>query len=296
MHIPEGFLTGQVTGVGTGLAVAGLAFCVRRADVTGEDGRLPLAGLAGAFFLVGDSPFVPIGVGTQGHLLGGTLAVALLGPWLGALTIGVVTIVQALVQGDGGITTLGLNIVNVALVPAFVGWPILRGIQRLAQAIRGRGSPGGLAVACGAAAFVNVVLASVLFVAEYALGHKTPIDLGALAGTTIGTYAVVALIEAVITAGIVAALLSRRPDLVLIAPPELRRPAHRARAVRRAGGAGPSVPPPAGSEPQRSSATRGPERPGPPPPPGCEPQPRTVAAPRSGGEPASTFPRSEGPA
>ncbi|WP_320670654.1 energy-coupling factor ABC transporter permease [Patulibacter defluvii] len=270
MHIPEGFLTGQVTGVGTAVAVAGLAFCVRKADVTGEDGRLPLAGLAGAFFLVGDSPFVPIGVGTQGHLLGGTLAVALLGPWLGALTISVVTIVQALVQGDGGITTLGLNIVNGALVPAFVGWPILRAIQRAVASVRGRGSPGGLALACGAAAFVNVVLASVLFVAEYALGHKTPIDLGALAGTTIGTYAVVAVIEAVITAGVVAALLARRPDLVLIAPPELRRPQRRPRPTPRAAA---SVPPPAGSEPERARPAA------PPPPPGCEPQRSTADVP-----------------
>ena len=58
---------------------------------------LPLAGLAAAFFLVGDAPLVPVTVGTQGHLLGGALAVALLGPWLGGLTITVVCVIQALV-------------------------------------------------------------------------------------------------------------------------------------------------------------------------------------------------------
>jgi len=269
VHIPEGFLTAPVTGTGAVVAGAGLAFCVRRAKLTGEDGRLPLAGLAGAFFLVGDSPFIPLGFGTQGHLLGGTLAVALLGPWLGALTISVVTIVQALVQGDGGITTLGLNMVNAALVPAFVGWPILRAVQRLGQSVRGRGSPGALAVACGAAAFVNVLLAASLFVAEYALGHKAPIDLGALAGTTIGTYALVAVIEAFATAGIVRALLARRPDLVLIAPPELRRVRVRRRPAPRSAS---TVPPPAGTEPERARATV-------PPPPGCEPERPTAPSP-----------------
>ncbi|MDX8151561.1 energy-coupling factor ABC transporter permease [Patulibacter brassicae] len=251
MHIPEGFLAAPVTATGAAVAVAGLTVCVRRARLTGEDGRLPLAGLAGAFFIVGDSPFVPLGFGTQGHLLGGTLAVALLGPWLGALTIAVVTILQALVQGDGGITTLGLNIVNSALVPAFLGWPILRGIQRAAQGLGGRGRPGPLALACGVAAFINVLLAASLFVVEYLVGAKVEIDRAALAGTTLGTYALVAVLEALLTAGIVRALLARRPDLVLIAPPELRRGRRRRRPVPAQAGGGPYVPPPPGCEPER---------------------------------------------
>lgn len=265
MHIPEGFLSGQVTGAGSVIAVAGLAYCVSRADISGDDGRLPLAGLAGAFFLVGDSPFIPIGVGTQGHLLGGTLAVALLGPWLGALTIAVVTILQALVQGDGGITTLGLNIVNAALVPAFIGWPVLRAVQRIVTRLRGSPTAGGLAFACAVAAYLNVLLAAVLFVVEFQIGAKAGIDSKTVAGSTIGVYALVGIVEAAATAVIVRALLARRPDLVRIAPPELR-PVRRRRATPRASGT--SVPPPTGSEPKRTPRV--------PPPPGCEPK-RTPA-------------------
>lgn len=253
MHIPEGFLTGPATAVGAAVAVAGLAVAIRRVDVHADNGRIPLAGLAGAFFLVGDTPFLPIGIGTQGHLLGGTLAVALLGPWLGMLTIAVVTVVQALVQGDGGITVLGLNIVNAALVPAFVGWPVLRGVQALIRRWQGTTTAGGLAAACAVAAYVNVVLAACLFVLEFHLGHKGSVQIGPVVGGTIGVYAFIGIVEAVVTAGIVRALLARRPDLVLIAPPELRatlRPPVR----RRPAATGPRVPPPPGTEPQRPPA------------------------------------------
>jgi cobalt/nickel transport system permease protein len=277
VHIPEGFLSGEATAIGAGVAVAGMAFAISRADVKGDDGRLPLAGLAGAFFLVGDTPFIPIGVGTQGHLLGGTLAVALLGPWLGMLTIAVVTIVQALVQGDGGITVLGLNIVNAALVPAFIGYPILRLIQTVVRRIRGRSTAGGLALACAVAAYVNVLLAACLFVLEFHLGHQGAVDIEPVIGGTIGVYAFVGVIEAIVTAGIVRALLARRPDLVLIAPPELRPKRRRPRA--RPATAGPRVPPPAGSEPQgpRTAGVDS-EAATVPPPAGCEPQ-----GPRTGG-------------
>lgn len=277
MHIPEGFLTGPATAVGAAVAVAGLAVAIRKADMHADNGRLPLAGLAGAFFLVGDTPFLPIGVGTQGHLLGGTLAIALLGPWLGMITIAVVTVVQALVQGDGGITVLGLNVVNAALVPAFIGWPILRGVQGVIRRWKGTTTAGGLAAACAVAAYVNVLLAACLFVLEFQLGHKGSVRIEPVIGGTIGTFAIVGIIEAVVTAGIVRALLARRPDLVLIAPPELRRSL--AKPVRRRpSSTGPKVPPPKGTEPQRSAPP-----PGPTPPQGREPEgPATVPPPGSG--------------
>jgi cobalt/nickel transport system permease protein len=280
VHIPEGFLTGPATAAGAAVAAAGLAVAIRKADMHADNGRLPLAGLAGAFFLVGDTPFLPIGVGTQGHLLGGTLAIALLGPWLGMITIAVVTVVQALVQGDGGITVLGLNIVNAALVPAFIGWPVLRGVQAVIRRWQGRSTAGGLALACAVAAYVNVVLAAVLFVVEFHLGHKGSVRIEPVIGGTIGTYALIGIAEALLTAGIVKALLARRPDLVLIAPPELRATLRRP-VRRRPSPAGPRVPPPPGTEPQRSPTGDA------APPPGTEPHrpPTGDAAPPPGTEP-----------
>jgi cobalt/nickel transport system permease protein len=192
--------------------------CLHRVRAEQRERALPVAGLAAAFFLVGDAPIFPVGIGTDGHLLGGVLAVALLGPWLGALCIAVVCGIQALALGDGGISALGLNVTNLALIPAFVGYPLVLGLRRVLPS-----TPRGLAVACGAAAYVCVVLAACVFSAEFALGAAVHLDTAKLARTTIGTYALVAIVEAVVTALIVRALLGVRPDLVRAA--ERRRPA-----------------------------------------------------------------------
>ena len=165
MHIPDGFLTGEAAPLGSVAGGGGLAVCLRGAARRGRERDLPVAGLAAAFFLVGDAPLFPVTVGTQGHLLGGLLAVALLGPWLGAVTIAVVCAIQALVLGDGGITTLGLGIVNLALVPAFVGYPLLLALRRVLPP-----TPRGLALAAGSRAWVVRLLAASIFVVEFALG------------------------------------------------------------------------------------------------------------------------------
>ena len=232
MHIPEGFLTGEAALVGTVAATAGIAICLRGAARTGRERELPLAGLAAAFFLVGDAPLVPITVGTQGHLLGGALAVALLGPWLGGLTIAVVCLIQALVLGDGGITTLGLTITNMALVPAFVGYPLLLALRRLLPT-----TPQGVSLACGITASVCVLLAAAIFVVEVTLGAAVAIDRTAVAASMLGTYAVIAVVEGLLTALIVRGLLALRPDLVRVAGPLRRRRAEEAVARARAVGA-----------------------------------------------------------
>jgi cobalt/nickel transport system permease protein len=214
MHIPDGFLSGEACVAGAAVAGTGLAVCLRRMRAEERERDLPIAGLAAAFFLVGDAPMFPITVGTEGHLLGGALAVCLLGPWLGAVTVAVVAVIQALALGDGGISTLGLTIITLALVPAFVGYPLAVALRR----VLGR-TPRGLAIACGIAAGIAVELSAVTFVGEFWLGHAVPIDLSKIAWSTLGAYGVIAVIEGVLTGLIVRALLGARPDLVRIAEP-----------------------------------------------------------------------------
>lgn len=232
MHIPDGFLTGEAAAAGWVVAGAGVAFCLHKAKQSQRERDLPVAGLAAAFFLVGDAPLFPVGLGTQAHLLGGLLACALLGPWLGALTITVVTVIQALALGDGGVTTLGLGIVNLALVPAFVGYPLLVTLRRFFGRERA-----GLAASAGVAAWVCVFLAAVLFVGEFAIGHQADIDVGAVTGVTLGAYAAIGVVEGLITALILRALMGVRPDLVHVAAGLRERKAEQAIARLREQGA-----------------------------------------------------------
>lgn len=216
MHIPDGFVSAPVAAAGAAVAVAGLAVCTRQAGRTLSERQVPLAGLAAAFFLVLEAPIVPIAAGTNGHLLGGTLAVSLLGPWLGAVVITVVTVVQTLFTGAGGLSVLGVNLVNLALVPALVGYPTAVGLRRLLGQLL-RHTPTGTAVACGLAAVASVLTAAVLFTAEYAIGGAAGLPLRTVATGTLGVYALVAVFEGLVTALVVRALLAVRPDLVRIA-------------------------------------------------------------------------------
>lgn len=218
MHVPDGFVSPAVAVVGAAVAVAGLAMCVRQAGEELTERQLPLAGLSAAFFLVLGAPIIPIAVGTEGHLLGGTLAVALLGPWLGPVVITVVTVTQALFLGDGGLSTLGVNVVNLALVPAVIGYPVLLGLQRVLPR-----RPTGTAVAAGIAAAVSVLSAAVLFTAEYALGGAAGVPLHTVAVSTIGVYALIAVIEGLVTALVVRGLLALRADLVHVEVAHTRR-------------------------------------------------------------------------
>jgi cobalt/nickel transport system permease protein len=213
VHIPDGFVSAPVTVTGTAVAVAGLTICVRRAGQDGTERQLPLAGLVAAFFLVLGAPIIPVAVGTSGHLLGGTLAVALLGPWLGPVVITVVTVAQTLFLGDGGVSALGVNVVNLALVPAAVGYPVLLGLRRVLPR-----RPVGTTVAAGVAAAISVLVAAVLFTVEFAVGGAVGVPLHAVASSVIGVYALVAVFEGLVTAVVVRALLALRADLVRVAP------------------------------------------------------------------------------
>lgn len=212
MHIPDGYLSGEAAAAGAVVAAGSLAVCVRKAREQTRERDLPVAGMIAAFFVVADTPIFPVTVGTDGHLLGGTLAVALLGPWLGAITMTVVTVIEALALGDGGISTLGLNVIDLALIPAFVGYPLILGLRRLLP-----NSLRGLSLDCGIAALITIVVASCVFTFDYAIAAVVHVDLQTIAGDVIGTYALIGVIEGVMTALIVAALLRTRPDLVRVA-------------------------------------------------------------------------------
>jgi len=151
----------------------------------------------------------PVASGTSGHLLGGLLAAVLVGPWLGSLAVTVVLTVQCLLFADGGVSALGLNVINMAIVPAFVGYGLFWLARRLLPTTRV-----GVLVATAFAAFTSVVLASVAFTLEYAIGGSGAVPVAPVAGAMVGVHVLIGIGEAVITTLTVGAVLATRPDLV----------------------------------------------------------------------------------
>ena len=209
MHAPDGFLTAG-TALGSGVVSAGaVGAALRQSRATLTDTRVPLAGLAGAYIFAAQMVNFPVAAGTTGHLLGGALAAVLLGPATGLLVVTVVVVVQALLFADGGLTALGYNVLNMAVVTSLGGWAVFRGVRRIAPATRT-----GIAAAAGLAAFASVVLSSMAFSIEWLFGASAPVPFDRVFGAMVGVHTLIGIGEAVITAMTVSAVLAARPDLV----------------------------------------------------------------------------------
>lgn len=209
LHIPDGFINAGVS-VGTGVvAVGALAVCVRRAADVMEDKQAPMAGLVAAFIFAVQMLNFPVASGTSGHLLGGVLAAVLVGPWAGAVCVSVVVFIQALLFADGGLSALGLNIVNMGLVSTFGGYAVYVAMRNALPRTRT-----GVMVASGVAAALGVVLAALAFTLQYALGGQGGASVGTVLGAMVGVHLLIGIGEGIITALTIGAVIAVRPDLV----------------------------------------------------------------------------------
>lgn len=210
LHIPTDVIDGPTSLAFALLAALGVAACTVMARRNLDERLVPLAGLATAFIFAAQMLNFPVAAGVSGHLLGGALAAALLGPWLGALCVTVVIVIQALLFADGAVTALGLNVANMAVIAAFTGYGVLAMALKVLPRTRW-----GLGVAVFAASVVSVVAASAGFVLQFWLGGEAVgQSFGAMAAAILGTHVLIGIGEAVITAGAVTAVAVARPDLV----------------------------------------------------------------------------------
>jgi cobalt/nickel transport system permease protein len=210
MHAPDGFLDPSVAAAMAILAVIVLGKAMRASEVELGDRRIPLAGVCAAFVFAAQMVNFPVASGTTGHLLGGALAAILLGPWVGSLVVAIVVLVQALVFADGGLTALGYNTVNMAIVPAFGGWSLFRVFRRLLPQ-----NTSGVVGASALAAGVSVVLSAMAFSLQWLFGATAPVAFDTVFGAMVGVHALIGVGEAVISGLVVAAVMASRPDLVM---------------------------------------------------------------------------------
>jgi cobalt/nickel transport system permease protein len=209
VHIPDGFINAPTSAIGGVIAAGLVVLSVRKAAVDLDDRQVPLAGLTAAFIFAVQMLNFPVAGGTSGHLIGGCLAAILVGPWVGGLVMSVVFLVQALVFADGGLSALGLNIIVMGYVPAFIGYGLFRLFRKVLPANRL-----AVTVSAGLAAFAGVLAAALLFVGYYAVGGAGDAAVGTVAIAMLGVHALIGIGEGVITAATVGAVLATRPDLV----------------------------------------------------------------------------------
>jgi cobalt/nickel transport system permease protein len=208
VHIPDGFINAPTSLAAGAVAAGGVGVSLKRAAQTLQEKQAPLAGLVAAYIFAVQMLNFPVAAGTSGHLLGGALAAVLVGPWAGALCVSVVLLVQALFA-DGGLSALGLNIINMALVTAWGGYASFLLLRRVLPATKT-----AVTVSAGVAAGISVVLASLAFVVEYAIGGNGGAPVGTVFAAMVGVHTLIGIGEGIITALTVGVVLGVRPDLV----------------------------------------------------------------------------------
>ncbi|NEQ28384.1 MAG: energy-coupling factor ABC transporter permease [Microcoleus sp. SIO2G3] len=207
MHIPDGFLNLPVIFVTWVIAIALIALALSRSQAEYQEKAVPLMGVCAAFIFAAQMINFPIPGGTSGHLLGGTLAGALLGPWAGSLVMVAVFIVQAVLFQDGGLTVLGANIFNMGLIGTFAGYYLYKAIRFLI----GRNKLSGMVTGAAVAALTSVIVGSLLCAIQLAISGTVPLTVGLAAMAT--WHVIIGIGEAVITVIALTFIWRTRPDM-----------------------------------------------------------------------------------
>ncbi len=204
MHIPNGFIPLWQCAIYFVILIVALYFSQRWARKNLNEKSVPLMAILAAGIFAIMSMNVPIAFGTSGHMVGGALvALVFMAPEAAVIIFTLVLLVQGLFFGDGGITTLGANVLNMGIIGGFVG---LYGFKALRK-IKVRKF-----VAIAIASWLSIFIAAEAVAVEMWLAGTFPLVAGLEA---MGIYhAFIGIIEAVLTVVVIMGLESVRPDLL----------------------------------------------------------------------------------
>ncbi|HTR44714.1 MAG TPA: cobalt transporter CbiM, partial [Thermodesulfovibrionales bacterium] len=163
MHIPDGYLSPQtyVPLYGASFVFWSVALKKIRKELSVR--HIPYLAMAAAFSFLIMMFNIPVPGGTTGHAVGAGIIAILLGPWTAVIAVSVCLIIQAIVFGDGGITALGANCFNMAVVMPFVSYWVFK-------LIRGNAVSGArLSIAAFLSGYVGLSLAAIVTGLEFGI-------------------------------------------------------------------------------------------------------------------------------
>jgi len=210
MHMANELLSIPVATGTLAIAAGSLSFICRKVRQVIAAEKLALMGILGAFVFAAQMvnfqlPAMP---GTSGHMVGAVLLAIILGPHLAAIVISSVVIVQCLIFQDGGLLALGCNIINIGLVPSYLGYFLYKTITN------GRFSSLKVYIGAMLASVIATVAGAILVAVQAALSGVLAVPLSTFLITIIGVHFLVGFIEGLVTVTVLAYLQQLRPDIV----------------------------------------------------------------------------------
>ncbi|RLF16078.1 MAG: metal transporter [Thermoprotei archaeon] len=210
MHIPDGFLDIATAAITYLLSLGYGGYALSKVKRTFNPDTVSLVTVLAAAIFAAQMLNWPLPGGTSLHFVGGALAAILLGPWLGFLTMFLVVFIQCVVFHDGGITALGANVLNMAIIDCLVGYLIYRSAVKL---FGRRDSVRSIAAFLGG--WFGITIAGLACGLEIGYSPAFPYGVTVTVPIMTGWHAVLGVIEGVITSVVVLYVARRSPHLIM---------------------------------------------------------------------------------
>lgn len=210
MHMADALVVPAVAGTMYVCSAAAATYSVKKVRLESEPKKIPVMGVMGAFVFAAQMiNFTIPGTGSSGHLCGGMLLSALLGPYAGFITMIGVLLIQCLLFADGGILALGCNIWNMAFYGCFIGalliWkPMMsKGMSKVK-----------IIVASIVGCMVTLELGAFSVTLETAISGITELPFGTFVATMQPIHLAIGFVEGLITAAVLIFVYEARPELL----------------------------------------------------------------------------------
>lgn len=210
MHMADALINPTVAAVMYAASAAVAAYSIKKVREENNPRKIPLMGVMGAFVFAAQMlNFTIPGTGSSGHLCGGLLLAALLGPYAAFLTmIGILTI-QCLLFADGGLLALGANIWNMAFYGCFVG-----GLLIWQPLIQRRLSKARIISASVVGSVITLQMGAFSVVLETAASGISELPFNIFAFTMQGIHLAIGAVEGLIIAAVLLFVYQARPELL----------------------------------------------------------------------------------
>ena len=223
MHMSDALISPSVFAATSAIAIALVGIATRQVSRTTrkrsidtpieevrEQRIVPLMGVMGALIFAAQMlNFAIPATGSSGHIVGGILLAAILGPWAGFLTLTSVIVVQCLLFADGGLMALGCNVVNMAALSCLVAYPLVFKplVHHSSSALR-------WGVASIAASITALTMGALAVTIETEMSGITALPYSRFILFMLPIHLLIGLGEGLATAAVIAALRRYRPDLL----------------------------------------------------------------------------------
>lgn len=210
MHMADALITPAVGGVMMAASAGAIGYSVKKVKEELDDKKVPLMGVMGAFVFAGQMVnFTIPATGSSGHIGGGILLAALLGPYAAFLVISAVIIIQALFFADGGLLALGCNIFNMGFFACFIAYPLI-----YRQIVKKNFTPKRITIGSVAAVVIGLQFGAFSVVLETLVSGVTELPFLSFVALMQPIHLVIGLVEGIATAAVLSFIYQCNPTLL----------------------------------------------------------------------------------